>query len=397
MIQQKTIVFALSLFTMVLMPFSDLCAQQGELKRSIAQLKSGKTVKERLEAVNTVEQLAKDELNVKICVAELAAALKDKELRVRQAAAMSLGRLGGRAKTARAALTAALKDKNYGVRSAVNKALSKVITFEGLPTSALLSFFILFIPAVLGVIIVFRIDEQRLGLLNTIAGISFVLTLAKGVLVFVPSLSFFFDGSDAFLYLERDIALPAGIIFCATATRLLPTDRNRRALKIFVGLLLLIQVGQNAWVFTTPGCYKESNGEWVDGVCLQSTNYTCGAASAAVVLRAHGVADAVEHECARLSHTVPGRGVTDLGAARALRMKLPGRRVTLRVSTVEQLKDFNLPCLGSLKFSFWFDHMVAVLAVDERGYWIGDPLKGRVLMSADELKKRWLGRAITVD
>ncbi|MDF1661010.1 MAG: cysteine peptidase family C39 domain-containing protein [Planctomycetota bacterium] len=53
--------------------------------------------------------------------------------------------------------------------------------------------------------------------------------------------------------------------------------------------------------------------------------------------------------------------------------------------------------MAPIKYSIWFDHMVVVMAVDEKGIWIGDPLKGRVQMSEEALKERWLGRTITID
>ena len=123
------------------------------------------------------------------------------------------------------------------------------------------------------------------------------------------------------------------------------------------------------------------------GVCLQSTSYTCGAASIATLLRARGV-EAAEPEAARLSHTVPGRGVTDLGAALALRAKLPGRRVEIRdVASPDDLAREPLPCLLPLRYSFWFDHMTVLLRVDSHGFWLGDPLTGPALLTREELSE----------
>jgi hypothetical protein len=360
-------------------------------------LQESQKLKDRLTAIITLEEVGRTSKDPGPCVDALCLGLKDKDSRVRQLAARVLGRLGPKASTAREALKTAMTDENRAVRFAVEGALGKVITMTGRPKYALWAFLVLFIPMLLGTVIVFKIDRERKTLLNIISFTTFTFLVAKALFVFVPSWSMAFDGSDAFLYLERDFALPFGVVFCATATRLLPDEKNGRALKIFLVLLIISLFGQNIWVFTNPSCYRQSDGIWTDGVCRQSTGYTCGAASAATVLRAHGVIDAVEHECAYLSHTMPHRGVTDLGAARALRKKLPGRTVTIRTTKIDELKGLNLPCMAPLKYSFFFDHMVVVMAVDEGGCWIGDPLKGRVFVKTAELKKRWIGRTITVD
>ena len=110
------------------------------------------------------------------------------------------------------------------------------------------------------------------------------------------------------------------------------------------------------------------------------------------MLRALGVSDASEHECARLSHTIPERGVTDLGAVLALRRKLPGRTVRLRGASLEELPRVPLPCLAPLRYSFWFDHMVVVLEADRTSVLLGDPLRGRVRETHEALAPRWRGR-----
>lgn len=380
-----------SLFTPV------LWAEGRDIKAVSNQLRFGKTVKERLTAIRELEDFSSDPKQRDICVLEFTTALKDSDAKVRLAATTALGRLGHQAQGSRAELAARLKDPDKKVQEAANSTLGKVVSVAGLPRNALFAFLVLYLPALIGSVIVLKVSDERKVFLNCVLGVSFLCLMAKAVFVFVPSLSFVFDGSDAFIYLERDFAIPFGILFFAVASRQVPEEGNQRALKLMTVLLLVLMPGQNYWVFTTPPSYSRSDGVWIDGVCMQSTSFTCGAASAATVLRAHGVPDAVEHECAYYSHTLPFRGVTDLGAARALRQKAPGRKVEIRPTKISELKDRPLPCMAPIKYSFWFDHMVVVLAVDEKGIWIGDPLKGRVQMTEAELEKRWLGRTITLE
>jgi predicted double-glycine peptidase len=161
-------------------------------------------------------------------------------------------------------------------------------------------------------------------------------------------------------------------------------------------LLLAYLVTANLWTLREPECYRESLGLWNHGVCIQSTDFTCGAASIATVSSRLG-APLLEHEAARLSRTEPFRGVTDLGCAMALRQHFPGRRVSLRRAEVSDLAKLPLPCLAPLTYSFWFDHMVSILEADERTVLVGDPLRGAVRMPASALAERWKGRVITIE
>ncbi len=205
-----------------------------------------------------------------------------------------------------------------------------------------------------------------------------------------------FDGWDGFVYFERDFAVPFGAFFFAVASGLLDEPRNQRAVKIMPGLLLAYLALVNLWVFGTPACYTKSDGIWRQGVCIQSTDYTCGPAALATLLRAKGV-KTTEHDCARESDTVPDRGVTDLGATMALRHLLPGSKVAIRRVSIDGLKDVAVPALLPLRFNFWFDHMTVLLGVEGDAFLVGDPLRGPVHMARKELEERYLGHVITVE
>ncbi|MDF1661009.1 MAG: HEAT repeat domain-containing protein [Planctomycetota bacterium] len=307
------------------------------------KLRFAKTVKDKLIAIRDLEELAAKPGNRDICVLEFTTALKDPDPKVRLSATIALGRMGHAAQGSRPELVQLLQDPDEKVRAAADSALGRVISVENLPKNSLIAFLVLYLPALIGSILIFMMSEKRKIILNTVLGISFLCLVAKLVFVIVPTLAFYFDGSDAFIYLERDFAIPFGILFFAIASKLVPEDSNRRALRLMTILLLIIMPGQNYWVFTTPPSYSHSDGVWIDGVCMQSTNFTCGAASAATVLRAHGVPDAVEHECAYYSHTLPFRGVTDVGAARALRKHLPDKSIRIRETSIAELKDLTIP------------------------------------------------------
>jgi len=74
-----------------------------------------------------------------------------------------------------------------------------------------------------------------------------------------------------------------------------------------------------------PLCYDQWDG---DGICLQTTQHTCTAASAATLLRLHGI-DATEAEMAELCLT--REGTTWMGLYRGLKRKTRGTRWDVEV------------------------------------------------------------------
>lgn len=136
----------------------------------------------------------------------------------------------------------------------------------------------------------------------------------------------------------------------------------------------------------------------IDGVCMQSTGYTCGAASLVTMLDRMGV-EASEGEMARLTGTIPGRGVSDFQAADGLQRKLEsiGRseRVRFVVRRDHDPESIPTPFAAGLTYSFWYDHMVCVLAIDAASVTIGDPIAGLQVLPREEFRERWRGVAIT--
>ncbi|MBI3724043.1 hypothetical protein HY251_08850 [bacterium] len=264
----------------------------------------------------------------------------------------------------------------------------------GLPFAVFLSH--LLAGALLALAVV-KVPPARKKLLHALAVVSLLGILVKAVLAKVPGAHALFPDSDFLAYAERDMAVPFGVVFFSIAWRLVENERNRRAVLVMPFLLALYLVVANAWTFTTPECYREHRDFWSNGVLLQSTDYTCSAAASATLLRARGDVSATEHEMSALSFTIPNRGVTTADAAMGLRKKLPGRRVQVRRASVGDLATQPLPCLASLNYSFFCDHMVCILALDPRGFVVGDPLLGRIVMTREELEPRWLGEVVTVE
>jgi hypothetical protein len=127
-----------------------------------------------------------------------------------------------------------------------------------------------------------------------------------------------------------------------------------------------------------------------DGVCLQSTDYTCGPAAAVTALRRLGFS-ADEGELAISCRTSGANGTEPDVLCEVLRERYgaAGLRCELQsFDSAQQLRGAT-PCLVVVKFNNWFDHYVTVLEAGDTSAVIADPLAGKTLTTLDELSRQW--------
>lgn len=127
-----------------------------------------------------------------------------------------------------------------------------------------------------------------------------------------------------------------------------------------------------------------------DDVCLQSTGYTCGAASAVTALKCFGI-DADERRLAYASHTSRIWGTTQYMLADAIEQQFADQGIHCQVRTFETIDDMQACCpvIMIIHYKAMLDHFVTVLAVDNKKVLIGDPLSGRERLSHTEFEKKW--------
>ncbi len=173
----------------------------------------------------------------------------------------------------------------------------------------------------------------------------------------------------------------------------------------------LLAVGAWAVVYPLAGNAPECSSKWQKDVCLQTTPYSCSAASAATILKAHGI-DASEAEMAELCLT--RRGTNWMGLYRGIALKTEGTdwkpvvfetdanglqaRQAGPVILVAELPDspsvdpvFREACgwiPGQAHSVVFFDFLT------EDTIRMADPMFGRELWKASDLDVLWTGRAI---
>lgn len=122
-----------------------------------------------------------------------------------------------------------------------------------------------------------------------------------------------------------------------------------------------------------------------NGVCLQTTDYTCGPAAAVTALHQLGF-PADEGKLAILSETSSTTGTPPDMLAEALQKEYGSRGLIADCrpfKDISELKQSGLT-LAMVKYSFMVDHWVTVLEVTDSQVIIGDPLDGKVKLSYDD-------------
>ena len=212
-----------------------------------------------------------------------------------------------------------------------------------------------------------------------------------------PKLALSLIPLDVYARIEWEYWLPFAVLAFAFGSHLV-RPRNRRSLLLLACVVAVFAVQQKVWHVVRPTAY-DLEGRVVDGICFQSTGYTCGAASAVTLLNVMGV-KATEGEMAELMRTPPGRGVSDVAAAYGLKRKLAralrSERVSLEAVGPDQLDNLPTPFLVGLKFKIWCDHMVCVLDIDKDAVVVGNPLTGREVWPRPEFDDEVRGLAVVV-
>jgi hypothetical protein len=135
-----------------------------------------------------------------------------------------------------------------------------------------------------------------------------------------------------------------------------------------------------------------------DGVCLQTHDFTCGAAAAATLLTQIGIRTN-EREMEQLCGATPVTGTDEITVCRALRTRLSGTgyRVTLERPGLDHLARCSRPVLARIKSDLLRDHWVVLLAMNDRTAILADPLMGKVQVPVDEFCADWRGIIVAVD
>jgi len=204
--------------------------------------------------------------------------------------------------------------------------------------------------------------------------------------------------------------VPSAAVFLATlvASLLSGSTGHRGRFAFGLGLLGLCTGFSPDFGVTPRTAYVP---HWQNGVCLQSSEVTCGPSSAATLLRTAGITS-TEAEMVGLCHATR-LGTSLLGIYRGLRVKTENSPWSVRVLTTSSRDEiFDAAKRHPVFISVFFrpvaggrasylnnlteaKHAVVLLGVLPDGrVAIGDPLSGQIIWTAEEFAAHWAGEGL---
>lgn len=127
-----------------------------------------------------------------------------------------------------------------------------------------------------------------------------------------------------------------------------------------------------------------------NGVCFQTTDFTCAPAAAVTALGKLGLT-AQEGELAILAHTSPVAGTLPGCLQTALQNRYGDKGLRCqyrRFDSIAQLKDAGLT-LAVVKSAFMTDHCIAVLEVLDDAIIVADPAWGKKALTYKQFEEIW--------
>ncbi len=201
-------------------------------------------------------------------------------------------------------------------------------------------------------------------------------------------------GARIIMHVEvTGVVIPASLLFSIAARHVPKRSEQRGVLTLLVicGAYFLMF---GKWMVRPP--LNDLGSTCLEGsVCVQSTSYTCVAASLVTLLHAYGV-ETSETEMARLTQTEQDFGATDSRAVRGLERKLADAGLTVHYENMDyaRLCEVPMPCVVPINWRYYVSHMVPVLSADADTVTLGDPLEGVRRCSAEEFRSVWRRRGI---
>lgn len=237
--------------------------------------------------------------------------------------------------------------------------------------------------------------SRRVAGATVALGLGFVLL--RALARYVPHLEYQLLPFDLYAVVHAWWAFPFAFLILGVGVREMSTPFSRKAVGVFSALLFLVAV-QRLWITarfdptTLHGTVNRLR------VCNQTTDYSCGAASAVMLLDQLGL-KSTEREMAELCWTNGLTGTDELGVCMGLRHKLADTpwRPALVSSDWDDLRRRGGPAMATIYHSFMVDHWVLVVEVTDDRVVVLDPIASRRIHPKARFLEIWRGSLVVAE
>ncbi len=213
-------------------------------------------------------------------------------------------------------------------------------------------------------------------------------------LSFVQPFTFFFAGRFRFIFVAFALIIgltPIVSRLKSSFQKIILTSIIMASVTWFSVLPLVMPVMMKNTLLKLPTILDS------DGICFQSTNYTCAPAAAVTALSKLGFS-ANEGELAFLSYTNPITGTFPVCLENAIQSRYANKGLDCRYrrfNSIDELKNSDMT-IAVIKSSLLWDHCIVVLEVSDNYVDFGDPGIGRVRVTRPQFEKMWRFTGIAI-
>lgn len=257
------------------------------------------------------------------------------------------------------------------------------------------------ILALLGIILGAFLSKTRRPYCWSGFGVSFLLIGVLAAARFAPRISFTAPLSWIMIGRVRLVVTAVAVTIGLTTSII---HLRYAVQKCSVGILMVIIVG---WFcispFLAPAFVEndlaalKSNIDY-QGICYQSRDYTCGPAAAVTALTRLGL-HAEEGEIAVRAHSNPIIGTLPGCLSDAIRELYENEGLSCQYRYFDSLSQLERypPVLVVIKDTFFTDHCVAVMGINDEAVTIADPVGGKRQMNRDTFERVWRCSGIVLE
>lgn len=179
--------------------------------------------------------------------------------------------------------------------------------------------------------------------------------------------------------------------------------RDSRWLIMVLGMVAIVRIGllpAASWTWYIPYWSNAKTLINQQGVCIQSTTWSCGPAATVSAMADLGI-QVSEAQLALASQTNPFSGTKPLNikkAIEALPLNQSNHRLHASIEVIDSISNLNLqsPTLALVKQSFLNHHYVCILQIQNDRVLVADPESGLKSIPIEKFNQRFLKLIIRV-
>lgn len=227
---------------------------------------------------------------------------------------------------------------------------------------------------------------------QTIVALATLLVVFRLILLRFPGLEYQIFSFDSYTLIRPWWGFMVGLFVMGAAAFNVNGFAFKVLSKASIGVILLISFQKLTSAAETDHTTLMTNfPNPQTGLVKQQTRYTCGAASAAMLLYNQFGIQVSEGEMANLCGSTSASGSDEFSVRKALRSRLndQNRKVILSYLPKSKLSKVQTPCMAVVGISYQLDHWIVLTDINNNYVEFLDPSCGHIKVPRQDFAKHW--------